>query len=355
MNVDPQPHQTLISGPRALHTFGEWLAHSGFEHGAILCDAFTAEHSLPLLRRAAPFLNSWPVLVVPRGEPCKSIAEATRLWHQLTEYRIGRKDLLINLGGGSLTDLGGFVASTYLRGISFVHVPTTLLGMVDAALGGKTGIDLESVKNRIGTIVFPQSTVCDPVFLKTLPDEGWLDGLAESVKHAIVADKELWKIISDSPDVRDALVNNLDRIQLVKLRVVEQDPFEKEQRMILNFGHSVGHGIESCALEAELTMMTHGRAVAMGMVIESRIALQMGLLSVLDSDSIAARITRHFGELNLSWMNPDRLVHFLRLDKKNSGGTIRMSLPECIGSCRTGVEVSEELVISVLSENSNRP
>jgi 3-dehydroquinate synthase len=207
----------------------------------------------------------------------------------------------------------------------------------------------------VGTIAFPISTVCDPVFLKTLPDEGWLDGLAESVKHAIVADEVLWKMISDSREVRGTLVKNLDRIQTVKLRVVEQDPFEKDLRMILNFGHSIGHAIESCALEAGLTMMTHGRAVTIGMVFESRIASQMGLLSIADADSIAVLITSHFGQPNLSWVNPDRLLHYLRLDKKNSRGSIRMSLPERIGSCRSGVEVSEELVQSVLSENPNRP
>lgn len=295
------------------------------------------------------------MLVVPGGEACKTVAEATKLWAQLTDFRIGRKDLLINLGGGSVTDLGGFVASTYLRGIPFVHVPTTLLAMVDAALGGKNGVDLGSVKNRIGTFVFPISTVCDPVFLKTLPDEGWLDGLAESIKHALIADEGLWKMISDSLDVREELVKHLDRIQAVKLRVVEQDPFEKDLRMILNFGHSIGHAIESCALEAGLTMMSHGRAVAVGMVVESRIASKMGLLSAADGDAIAAFIIRHFGEPGLSWMNPDRLMHILRLDKKNSGASIRMSLPECIGSCRTGLEVSEELILSVLEANLNRP
>lgn len=299
-------------------------------------------------------LMSWPVLVVPKGEACKSMEEAVKLWDQLTALSIGRRNLLINLGGGSLTDLGGFVASTYLRGIPFVHVPTTVLAMVDAALGGKTGVDLGSVKNRIGTIVFPLTTVCDPVFLKSLPEEGWLDGLAESIKHAIVADEGLWKILSDSPHVREALVKNLDRIQAVKLRVVEKDPYEKDLRMILNFGHSIGHAIESCALEAGLEMMTHGRAVAMGMVLESHVSSQMGVLSTTDANSIAAFISRHFGDLNLSWMNPDRMLHFLRLDKKNRSGLIKMSLPERIGSCLTGVEVSEELVMSVLSENPRR-
>jgi 3-dehydroquinate synthase len=344
----------LISGPDALQTFGVWLAQSDFAKGAVLCDEFTAEQCLPLVRNAAPLLNSWPVLVVPRGEACKSLQEATNLWQQLTDYRIGRNDLLINLGGGSLTDLGGFVASTYLRGIAFVHIATTLLGMVDAALGGKTAVDLGPVKNRVGTTVFPERTVCDPVFLKTLLEEAWLDGLAESAKHALVGDAGLWKIISDSHNVKQTLVANLERIQAVKLRVVEQDPFEKDLRMMLNFGHSIGHAIESCALEAELKLISHGRAVAMGMVFESRIASQMGLLSDTDGDAIAAFITRHFGVPGLSWMNPDRLMHFLRLDKKNNGRTIRMSLPERIGSCRTGVEVSEEVVLSVLLENSTR-
>ncbi|MFM9056558.1 MAG: 3-dehydroquinate synthase family protein, partial [Bacteroidota bacterium] len=240
MNTDQYSLPPLISGPHALHSLGEWLAQSGVEHGAVLCDAFTAEQCLPLLRKAAPILNTWLVLLVPRGEACKTMTEAMQLWEQLTAYRIGRKDLLINRGGGSITDLGGFVASTYLRGIPFVHVPTTLLAMVDAALGGKTGVDLAAVKNRVGTIAFPGTTVCDPVFLKTLPDEGWLDGLAESVKHAIVADNGLWKLFSDSLEVRDILMNNLDRIQAVKLKVVGQDLHENDLRMILNFGHSIG-------------------------------------------------------------------------------------------------------------------
>jgi len=349
------PLPSVLTGPQALSRFGSWLARGEFERGAVLCDENTVEHCLPVLRHALPMLMSWPVLVVPKGEACKSMEEAVKLWDQLTALSIGRRNLLINLGGGSLTDLGGFVASTYLRGISFVNVPTSLLAMVDASLGGKNGVDLGPIKNRIGTVAFPVCSVCDTVFLKTLPDEGWMDGLAESVKHAIVGDEGLWRMFTESHDVRETLMANLDRIQAVKLMVVEQDPYEKERRMILNFGHSIGHALESCALEAGFQMMTHGSAVAIGMVIESRIAVRLGVFSVADSESIAAYISRYFGDLSISWMDPGRILHFLHFDKKNINGMIRMSLPERIGACRTGIEVSDDLILSVVSENFNRP
>jgi len=340
----------VFSGEDALFAFSGWLSVSGFNRGLLLCDPFTYEHCLPLLRSAVPEVSAWPVLTVHAGEEAKTMTEATHLWNRLTELNITRKDLLLNLGGGALTDLGGFVASLYLRGIPFVHIPTTLLGMVDAALGGKSAVDLGPVKNRIGTIVFPQCTVCDPVFLKTLPEESWLDGLAEAVKHAIIGDEGLFHLLSDSQAVRKTLLEQLGRIQSVKLRIVEADPFESGLRKVLNFGHSIGHAIESCALEAGIQGISHGRAVALGMVVESRIGLALGILSPEDEDAIVRFIGQHFGTPVLNWVNSERLLHFLRLDKKNTFGGIFMSMPDRIGSCLPAVEVSEELVRKVLAE-----
>lgn len=340
----------VFTGADALSTFSGWLSVSGFNRGLLICDPFTYEHCLPLLRSAVPEVSAWPVLTVPAGEEAKMMAEATHLWNRLTELNITRQDLLLNLGGGALTDLGGFVASLYLRGIPFVHIPTTLLGMVDAALGGKTAVDLGSVKNRIGTIVFPRCTVCDPVFLKTLPEESWLDGLAEAVKHAVIGDEGLFRLFAESHDVRKTLVEQLDRIQSIKLRIVEADPFESGPRKVLNFGHSIGHAIESCALDAGMEGISHGRAVAMGLVVESRIALALGMLSSEDDNAIARFIGQHFGMPLLNWVNSERLLHFLRLDKKNTSAGIFMSLPVRIGSCLPAVEVSEELVLKALSE-----
>jgi 3-dehydroquinate synthase len=340
----------IFTGEDALVAFSDWLSGSGFKHGLILCDPITFEHCLPSLKAAVPAVSAWPVLTVPAGEEAKTFSVATELWNRLTELNITRRDLLLNLGGGALTDLGGFVASLYLRGIPFVHVPTTLLGMVDAALGGKTAIDLGPVKNRIGTIVFPQCTVCDPVFLHTLPDESWLDGLTEAVKHAIIGDEGFFRLLSDSRNVRKTLVEHLDRIQSVKLQIVEADPFESGLRKVLNFGHSIGHAIESAALEAGMQGISHGRAVAIGMVVEVRIAVELSVLSPEDEKEIVRFIGQCFGMPVLNWINPERLLHFLRLDKKNTSAGIFMSLPDRIGSCIPAVEVSEELVRKVLAE-----
>lgn len=325
------------------------------ERIVVLCDENTAAYCLPVLTKHLKYSNVLAEIVVKPGEASKSLDMASVIWRRLTDLGFTRNDVLICLGGGTITDLGGFAASLYLRGIPFVHIPTTLLGMVDAAIGGKTAVDLGAVKNRIGNVVFPAFTVCDTVFLETLTDDAWMDGMAESLKHAIIGNRDLWLSLTATQNVRKTILENLQKIQSVKLNVIDSDPYEKGYRMILNFGHSIGHAVESCALESDFGLMSHGRAVAIGMVIESMIANRLGILSDAECIEISEGISKYFGQQKLSWLSTDRIFHFLRLDKKNTSNSIRMSLPERIGFCRTGVEVSEELILSVMTAYVKHP
>jgi 3-dehydroquinate synthase len=270
----------------------------------------------------------------------------------MTEMKMGRNDLLINLGGGVVCDVGGFVAGTYLRGISFVNIPTSLMGMVDAGLGGKNGIDLNHHKNRIGSFAFPIATVCDPVFLNTLPDAEWKNGCAEVFKHALIGDASLFDTLSVDGCTRDNFTSMMYSIQAVKLKVVEDDPFEDGFRKVLNFGHTVGHAIESASLKKDSTPLSHGEAIAMGMIIENEIMFNLGGLDTSINGKCREVLEKHLTKVNIDSYSIDDLLEWMQYDKKNANGIIRMSLITSIGSCSWNVEVPQEIIRTTLQSFS---
>lgn len=273
-----------------------------------------------------------PMLTFPAGEASKSRAEWARLTDELLALGVGRDGVVIALGGGVTGDLAGFVAATYLRGVPVLQVPTTLLAMVDASVGGKTGIDTVHGKNLVGAFHQPLAVVTDPTCLASLPDAELRTGLAEAVKHAIIADRGLFDRLTAARDQflgRDveALTELVRANVRIKASVVEEDEREQGRRAILNAGHTIGHAIEA-ALNYQLS---HGEAVAIGLVCEASIAEQMGIASPGTADAIAQLLR----DLGLPTTPPPKLpaavLELMRRDKKNQASAIHCALPMQIG------------------------
>jgi shikimate kinase / 3-dehydroquinate synthase len=278
------------------------------------------------------------LLTIPAGEGYKTLDTVQRLWHGFLEHGLDRRSTVVALGGGVIGDLAGFAASTYMRGTRWVCVPTTLLAMVDASLGGKTGFDLPEGKNLIGSFFPPRLVLADPEMLKTLPDAEFTAGLAEVVKHGIISDPEVFDLCAQGPGcVRDHLEHIVKRAMGVKIQIIEQDPYEKGFRAALNLGHTVGHAVE---LVSQFRLR-HGEAVAIGMASEARLAEKLAIAR----DGLFDRISDVLLKLGLPVRIPDELsrveiLRAMRVDKKKNARAIRFALPAEIGRVEL-VEVSD--------------
>lgn len=342
----------IVSGSAALKWLADDLSAFPVRKYVILCDTNTAGFCLPLLLREIPVLDAANVVVVPDGESSKTIDQAISLWKELTLLGIGRKDMLINLGGGMITDLGGFVAANYLRGIPFIHVPTSLLAQVDAALGGKTGVDLEHAKNRVGLTAFPEAVYCWPGFFSTLPAVEWESACGEVVKHALLSGRGLWTYFRAEGLTSASVISGLTEVQEVKLKVVEMDPYERGVRKTLNLGHTIGHAVESEFL-TQGSPLPHGLAVALGLLLESEIAAEMGLLDPKVSAEITACIRQWFVLPDISQLDTEHLIAWMRMDKKNEEDKLLFSLLADIGACSWNVSVDVPLIRRVLEKYRN--
>jgi 3-dehydroquinate synthase len=318
-------------GPLLSSTFSSILAPFALRKIAIIVDENTHDHCLEFLITGFEALSEAEVIMLPAGEENKVLEVCFQVWETLTEAGFGRHDLLINLGGGMVTDLGGFVASVYKRGLAFINIPTSLLGMVDAAVGGKTGIDFASYKNQIGTFATAHATYIDTGFLHTLPSQEWTNGFAELLKHALIADAALWKALSGIQDIRQELTP--DQIQKgvdIKCQIVAQDPTERGLRKILNFGHTIGHALESYYLNSA-TPLAHGHAVAIGMLLEARLSVEHSTLSKTEFQAIEKCIMQTY---TLQIPNhPEDIWVLMQQDKKNDKGEVRICLLPQIGNC----------------------
>ncbi|MBL8099758.1 MAG: 3-dehydroquinate synthase [Anaerolineales bacterium] len=268
-------------------------------------------------------------IVVPAGEEHKNLETVHHLWKSFLENGLDRKSTVIALGGGVIGDVTGFVASTYMRGIDWIAVPTTLLSMVDASLGGKTGFDLPEGKNLIGAFHPPKLVLADVQFLNTLPERELISGMAEVVKHGIISDPELFELCNNGLDwVKDNLEEIVKRAMAVKIKVIEDDPFEKNIRAKLNLGHTVGHAVE---LVSKFNLR-HGESIAIGMVVEAKYSAKVGLAS----RSVVEAIESTLKKLNLPIQIPDampreEIIKAMKVDKKKNAKSIRFALPVEIG------------------------
>jgi 3-dehydroquinate synthase len=286
------------------------------------------------------------VLEIEPGEENKTLETCNSLWEALSELGGDRKSLLLNLGGGVVTDLGGFVAAAFKRGIEFFHFPTTLLAMVDAAVGGKNGVNLGGLKNQVGVIKKPGMVVMDTSFLDTLPAVEMRSGLAEMLKHGLIADEDYWNRLNSLKGLNLTDLEGLIRESVViKEKVVEQDPYEKGLRKSLNFGHTLGHAIESYFLDIKSKdKLLHGEAVAIGMVIAIFLSAELEEFPVNKRDAIKESIHSMYGQTNFSKDDQEKIISLLKFDKKNEGGRINFVLLRKIGEPVIDREVPNELI-----------
>ena len=321
----------------------------------ILVDENTHEHCLPILLGNLETEIPYEIIEIEPGEELKNLETATQLWEILTEFGTDRKALMINLGGGVITDMGGFVASTYKRGIPFINIPTTLLGMCDASIGGKTGIDHQFLKNIIGTFAEPEQIFVFPKFLNTLPFEELRSGFAEMLKHGLITDEKHWNDLISIQDLSpESIFPFIETSMKIKLNVVEQDFTEQNIRKTLNFGHTIGHAIESLFLLKETPIM-HGEAVAMGMICETRISFLNDLISEETSNTIILNLGKFYPQIDISDFSLEDILNLMKNDKKNSHGNINFSLLNGIGNSTFNCSVSIENIKNSLIHYQNLP
>ena len=312
----------------------------------ILCDENTQKHCLPLLA-----VNSTNVINIKAGEEHKTIDTCTLIWSKLTAENADRNSLLINLGGGVVTDIGGFAAACYKRGIAYINIPTTLLAMVDASIGGKTGIDFQFYKNQIGVFNPPLSVHLCTTFLKTLAPDLIKAGMAEVVKHYLIADATAFENLNTLPAVIDRAL--IEKAVSIKSTIVALDPYDKGLRKLLNFGHTVGHAIESLALERGKAIL-HGEAVALGMAVETIISEKMSLLVAEKAVLIVNKLLSLFDLKQIDTAEIEYIIKLIMQDKKNNHGVINMVLPTAIGSCQIDVAVSADLIRDAIAHYNSR-
>ncbi len=322
----------------------EFLAATAYSKICVITDQNTKLHCYPLIRDAVK--GKGILIQIPAGEEAKNMETCLKIWQYMTAAQLDRKALVINLGGGVIGDMGGFCASTYKRGIDFIQIPTTLLSQVDASVGGKLGIDFTEnngnvFKNHIGVFCNPKAVLIDTGFLATLDRRELRSGFAEIIKHCLIADKDKWEIISsrsfDEQDWNDLAAHSV----AIKSNVTETDPQEKGLRKILNFGHTLGHAVESFYLNSKKKLL-HGEAIAIGMICETFISAKRGYISMEDLQRISSYIVSVYGKPEIPVKDIDKIIPLTLQDKKNENEEVLFSLLEEVGLANYNVSVGVE-------------
>jgi 3-dehydroquinate synthase len=325
--------------PESLDHLGEYLKFRNLK-GPILIVSDENVSNLYSQRAKQSLLNAdyqAEMITFPAGESHKNMETVSKIWDTCLAAGLERGSTLVALGGGVVNDLAGFAAATYMRGISWVTVPSSLLAMVDASLGGKTGADLKQGKNLVGAFHSPRMVLVDPTLLDTLPEIEYRNGMAEVVKHAVIDDEELLEYCSQGwQAVKTDQTSLVSKAMAVKVKIIKKDPFEKHQRAVLNFGHTIGHALEQVTNYS----LSHGEAVSIGMIAETRLA-QISHISV---PGITAKIEKAISALGLPMEIPDsvdrtELLEAMQVDKKKADGTVRFALPIRIGHMHASAQI----------------
>lgn len=324
-------------------------AKGGYSRLFILVDENSLKHCYPQLVEQIEYFKDAEIIEIESGEENKSLEVCAQIWSTLSELGADRKSLFVNIGGGVIGDMGGFIASTFKRGISFINIPTTLLAQVDASVGGKTGIDLNHLKNEIGVFSNPAAVFINSGFLRTLDKRQLLSGFAEIIKHGLIADAELWKKIQGSElSDSDTLEELIEASVNIKNKVVQKDPKEAGLRKILNFGHTIGHAIETYSLDTKKPLL-HGEAIAVGMICEAWLSHKICKLSKAELKAITQFILKTYRNISIREMSYDKLAGLMGHDKKNEKGTINFSLLSAIGKCEINKAANADLIIESLN------
>lgn len=329
------------------NSLNKHLSENNFSKIFILADTNTHECCVPILMANLESNASIEIIEIEAGEIHKTIDTCVGVWNTLSELNGDRKSLLINIGGGVVTDLGGFVASTFKRGIAYINIPTSLLAMVDASVGGKTGVDLGTLKNQIGVISTPDIVLIDTQYLDTLPKEQMRSGLAEMLKHGLITGETYWNKFNKLPELT---LNDLDTLiyesVIIKRDVVNEDPFENGLRKTLNFGHTLGHAIESYFLSNSKKIdLLHGEAIVIGMILALYLSTELTGFSKNKALKIKELLTKYYGIVTINESDYAPIIDLLKYDKKNSHGNINFVLLEDIGITKIDCLVEEHLII----------
>ena len=323
------------------------IKESNFSKIFILVDENTHQHCLPYFQEKLETDIGIEIIEIESGEINKTIDTCVGVWNTLSDLDADRKSLLINVGGGVITDLGGFVACTFKRGIAYINVPTTLLSMVDASVGGKTGVDLGHLKNQIGVISTPNLVLIDTRFLNTLDQNQMRSGLAEMLKHGLISDPIYWN------KFKDLSILNLDDLDLliyesvlIKKNVVENDPFEDNLRKTLNFGHTLGHAIESYFLShSDKITLLHGEAIIVGMILACYISTELAGFPKQTTIDIKNLFVNYYGKIKINEDEYPAIIELLKYDKKNHHGNINFVLLESIGNPKIDCLVDNKIIV----------
>lgn len=314
----------------------------------ILVDENTKKYCLPKFKSSLKTHLPLEILEIESGEFNKNIDTCADLWAQLSASGADRKSLLINLGGGVITDLGGFVASTFKRGIEYINIPTSLLAMVDASVGGKTGVDLDNLKNQIGVINSGKMVLIDTSFLETLPNDHLISGKAEMLKHGLIHNDEYLLKMED--EISNGSLSDIDQLiyesVIIKNSIVTKDPTEQNIRKTLNFGHTIGHAIESYFLEnAAKPDLLHGEAIALGMIMECYLSSELFNFPKDKLKRVVQVVNGSYPSIVIEESDYNGIIELLKYDKKNEHGNVNFVLLENVGRCILDCKVDNELII----------
>jgi len=338
-------NSTVYIGHNVFDELNAYLSSYENSQIYIMLDENTLEHCVTDLISNCTLLHEAEIIEINSGEENKTLDICYQIWKTLSDFKADRNSLLINLGGGVITDMGGFIASTYKRGIDFINIPTTLLSQIDASVGGKVGVDFEGLKNMVGVFNEPKAVFIRPEFLKTLDKRQMLSGYAEALKHALIEDYNYWEDLK-----RGMLFNSSDwgalieKSVTIKNRIVLADPTEKAKRKLLNFGHTIGHAIETNSLNKDDLPLLHGESIAVGIICESYLSHYSNGLSKSALDDISSTILSFYQFKKIDSNVYHHLIELMKHDKKNKGNTINFTLLKKIGAAEVNKEASADMI-----------
>lgn len=341
-------------GPGSIKRLGSLYDLGRYSKVVVITDETVQPLLLEELESSLP--EGSAALRLPAGERHKDIDSVQKIWKALHDTGCDRKSLVINLGGGVIGDLGGFAASTYMRGIDFLNVPTTLLSQVDSSIGGKTGMNFAGIKNLIGSFNQPVGVVIDPQTLATLPTRELSSGFAEVIKHGLIWDRDYFEQVTAKKPAdftQDELTDIISGSCAIKLAIIKDDVREGGARKLVNFGHSVGHALEAISHDSDKPLL-HGEAISLGMVAEADISVRSGKLATEDLEKVRRALTDAGLPVSLSGMDVDEVMEKMRSDKKNTGGRPNFTLIDSIGHALYDQEVPANVVTEALEAISDR-
>jgi 3-dehydroquinate synthase len=341
--VHPVEKYDVVIADNVLGRLTDVLRLDNYSKVVVLTDLTIEAQLFPILKPSLPPESR--IISIAPGEQSKSLETAMSIWSQMMAFKIDRKSLVINLGGGVITDLGGFVASLYMRGIDFIQIPTTLLAQVDASVGGKTGVNFGGVKNIIGSFTQPKLVLVDISTLKTLPDREFNSGFAEILKHGLIKDPDYFQFVSLKKPREFSipeLMNIIEKSVRIKADIVQGDVKETMgTRKLLNFGHTIGHAIEATLIDLN-TPILHGEAISLGMMAEAKISELMGNLNGNDTQAIYDALKKASLPVSFPTISSQSIVQKMMFDKKNEGGVTKFTLLKRVGEAIADCEVSEQ-------------